>query len=247
MINNIDIESLDIIKDIIRNEDKIVSIVLYNENKCVLKKVISNNKLDINMLKNEVNLLNFLKVTNITPKIIYYKFNDKDNYLITEYIEGKSINELLFNNNREKVLLILKIIDAVKVLHKYNIVHCDLKPSNIIIDVNNNIKIIDFGISSYNNSNYFKGSGTLKYCSKNQILKDDIDFKTDIYSLGIILYELIFDNIPFDVNNIKETKINNKFYKTNNVFLNLIFSKVFDNKYSTIDDFENDLKLLIMN
>ena len=66
------------------------------------------------------------------------------------------------------------------------------------MDLNKNIKIIDFGISINDNKNYFKGYGNTRYCSKSQLTKGSIDFTTDIYSLGVIFYELILGKLPFE-------------------------------------------------
>lgn len=91
----------------------------------------------------------------------------------------------------------LKIHDVIKEIHKLNVIHCDLKHDNILLALNKNIKIIDFGISINDNKNYFKGYGNTKYCSKSQLTKGNIDCTTDIYSLGVIFYELMLDRLPF--------------------------------------------------
>lgn len=117
------------------DENKRVSIILQSGKKFVLKEVISSSEADINMLKNELNNLNLLKDTNITPKIINYKFDNDKNYIIMELIEGKDLTHIKIKNREDKVRLMLKILDSVEVIHDKGIIHCDLKPSNIVIDV----------------------------------------------------------------------------------------------------------------
>lgn len=240
-----------ILKNIKNDDKKQVSIIELDNKKYILKKVKNSDVTLINMLKNEVNVLYKLKDTSLSPQIYYYNFNENNNIIIIELIKGKPINELKFENTKQKVSLMLKILDAIKEIHKLNVIHCDLKPDNILLDLNKNIKIIDFGISINDSKNYFMGYGNARYCSKNQLTKESINFSTDIYSLGIIFYELILGKLPFEgtKKEIKEKKKNCEYEKTDNILLNLIFSKIFsDNKqkYKKIEEFEKDLKLFLL-
>lgn len=232
------------------NGNNEISIIQIKDKKYILKKADSSDMAVVNMLKNETNILYKLRNFDIAPKLYHYCFNEQNNSIIIELIKGKPINKLNLETTKIKIALMLKITDSVKKLHKHNIVHCDLKPSNILLDLNKNIKIIDYGISVDNHKNYFAGYGSVKYCSKNQLLNKEIDENVDLYSLGIIFYELIFGKSPFTGTKeeiIKKKKLN-LYDKTNNQYLNLIFSKLFDDaiyKYKTIEEFEKDLKLLL--
>lgn len=246
-----ELKTYKIITNIKDNDKKQISIIELNNKKYILKKIKNSDTTLVNMLKNEVNILYKLKDTYISPQLYYYNFNEKNNIIIIELIKGKTINKLNIENNKQKVSLMLKILEAVKKIHKMNIIHCDLKPDNIILDLNENIKIIDFGISINDNKNYFIGYGNTKYCSKEQLNKRNIDCTTDIYSLGIIFYQLMLGKLPFNgtKSEIKEKKNKNEYEKTNNILLNLIFSKIFsdnEKKYMTIEEFENDLKLFLL-
>jgi len=246
-----ELKTYKIINNIKDNDKKQISIIELNNKKYILKKVKNYDITLVNMLKNEVNILYKLKDTYVVPQIYYYNFSEEDNVIIIELIKGKTINKLNFENNKQKIELMLKILEVVKEIHKMNIIHCDLKPDNILLDLNKNIKIIDFGISINDNKNYFIGYGNTKYCSKEQLNKESIDCTTDIYSLGIIFYELMLGKLPFNGTNneIKEKKKKNEYEKTNNVLLNLIFSKIFsdnEKKYMTIEELENDLKLFLL-
>ena len=246
-----EVKGYKILKNIKYDNQKQISVIEFGNKKYILKKVTNSDVTLINMLKNEVNVLYKLRTTSITPQVYYYNFDEKNNFIIIEFIKGKPLNTLKFENNRQKVVLMLKILDAIKDIHELNVIHCDLKPDNILLDLNNDIKIIDFGISINDNKNYFKGYGNIIYCSKSQLAKENIDFTTDIYALGIIFYELMMGKLPFGgtEKEIMEKKRNCEYEKTDNVLLNLIFSKIFldnENKYKTIDEFEKDLKLFLL-
>lgn len=94
------------------------------------------------MLKNEVNVLYKLKDTSLSPQIYYYNFNENTNIIIIELIKGKTIIELKFENIKQKVSLKLKILDAIKEIHELNVIHCDLNPDNILLDLNKKYKNI---------------------------------------------------------------------------------------------------------
>lgn len=249
MIN--ELKDYKVLKNIKNDVKKVVSIIEFDNKKYILKRVNSSNITLINMLKNEVNILYKLKDSSKTPQVYYYNFSDNDNTIIIELIKGKPINKLNFVNNKQKVTLMLKILEAVKEIHKLNIIHCDLKPDNILLDLDSNIKIIDFGISSNNNQNYFIGYGSVKYCSRNQLVGRKVDYTTDIYALGVIFYQLMLGKLPFEgtKEEIIEKKKKFEYNKTDNILLNLIFSKIFsdnEKKYMSIEDFEKDLKLFLL-
>ena len=150
-----------ILKNIKNDDKKQISIIELDNKKYILKKVKNSDVTLINMLKNEANILYKLKNTSLSPQIYYYNFNGNNNIIIIELIKGKPINELKLENTKQKVSLMLKILDAVKEIHKLNVIHCDLKPDNILLDLNKQIKIIDFGISINDNKNYFIGYGNI--------------------------------------------------------------------------------------
>jgi len=146
-------------------------------------------------------------------------------YVVMEYINGLDLISYLENNDsklelKECLDIILKIIDGLIFLHNNGIVHKDIKPENILIDNNKNIKIIDFGLSYYLNYKNFDKSyqtGTIYYMSPeifnlylmnkcNQDKKFELYKTNDIWSLGILFYILIYFKFPFcddDDNNIK--------------------------------------------
>ena len=146
----------------------------------------------------------------------------------------------------------LKLVEVVNQIHKYGVIHCDLKPNNILIDINNNVKLVDFDIATNDYTNHFYGYGSIKYCSKMQLLDSKIDYTADLYSLGIIFYELIFQINPFGEKNadIISNKKNSIYNKVDNEFLDIMFSKLFqiteEKQYNSVREFEIDLKKFYM-
>ena len=135
------------------------------------------------------------------PHIVKYlnKGTDaKGTYLIAEFVDGLTLRELLQkspNGISDKQLtkrIFAQLLDALEYLHKQQIYHLDLKPENIIIThKGDNVKIIDFGLSG-TDSYISIASGTKKYCAPEQIDNpDNTDARSDIYSLGLILLELL--------------------------------------------------------
>lgn len=216
---------------IIKEDDKKQVCIIKKDNKiCILKKAKTNDKSTIHTLKNEVLSLLILEKTSVSPKLIDFKFDINNNYLIEEFIKGSTINKIKYYDASKKVSLILKIIEAVTVLHKNNVIHCDLKPDNIVLDDMGNIKLIDFGISINNGENYFKGYGSIPYCSRAQAKREKLDKTTDVYSLGIILYEIITGTRPFigkDKEEILENKKKGNYIHLENKFLEKLFEDLF--------------------
>ena len=228
-----------------------VCIIKQNEKLFVLKTVTSFDTTAITMLKNEVKNLILLQSFNIVPMVIEYNFDNEDNYVILEYIEGSPIDKIKGLSFDEKLNLIFKVLDVVKKIHKIGIVHCDLKPSHIILTNNNDIKIIDFGISSYKNENLLRGYGNIGYCSLEQLFHKNITFYTDLYALGIIIHELLIGDNIFgnEKEEIKKNKINSKYKKCDIPVLNMIMINIFEEKnsikYQNIDELEKSLKKLL--
>jgi len=131
-------------------------------------------------------------------------------YILMELFNGKNLRQFLNEKKDNKELIEegirIKIIEqiclGIRVIHNKNIVHRDLKPENIFIDVNNKIKIGDFGLSR--NFNSYKaytltpnGSGTIQYNAPEVLNEGKYNKKSDIYSLGCIIYELFTLNLYF--------------------------------------------------
>lgn len=204
-----------ILNEIEKNENfTVCTICDDNNNEYVIKIANKNDEYTIGTLKNEVIALTKLINNNYTPKIKKYEFGLNSSYIIYEKISGCNLREYKTDSLKVKIIIMINITNIMEQISSMNIVHCDLKPSNIMIDTNGRIKILDFGISQIDGSNMFKKYGTFKYSSLEKISNKNIDFHEDIYSLGIILFDLINGDVP--INNYEEKyKFNTLLVKCN--------------------------------
>jgi serine/threonine-protein kinase len=129
-----------------------------------------------------------------------------------EYVEGTPITEYCKEhrcNLRERLALFRQICDAVQYAHSNLVIHRDLKPSNILVRSDGSVKLLDFGISKHLDTLDAAAEQTKTairmmtpaYASPEQIRGDAVGTHTDVYSLGIVLYELIVGRLPFDLTN----------------------------------------------
>jgi len=127
--------------------------------------------------------------------------------MVIEWVNGRLLRSIL---NEEKklpieraVTIVLGICDALDYMHKHGIVHRDLKPENVMVDENDNIKLIDFGIAMKEDArrltfvNLSATLGTPDYISPEQVKGQRGDQRSDIYALGIMLYEMLTGRVPF--------------------------------------------------
>lgn len=130
-------------------------------------------------------------------------------FLVMEYIEGKNLRDYMKSVTgplpfQNAALFISETLDALEYSHSCGIIHLDIKPSNIMLSIENKIKLIDFGISKTRDTvNDGVKMGTPYYMSPEQIKGNDIDERTDIYSLGVTLFELVTGKLPFAASTTK--------------------------------------------
>ncbi len=132
---------------------------------------------------------------------------DKE-YIVMEYVEGITLKDYL-QSNKLSVNAVLEIAvrlaDALQHAHCKNIIHCDIKPQNILIDKNLNPKIADFGIAKMvsNQTMVYTSTvmGSVHYLSPEQSTGDRITVRSDVYSLGVVLFEMLTGKVPFDADN----------------------------------------------
>ncbi len=142
-----------------------------------------------------------LKHDNIVP--VYDVGLEGDScFIVTEYVEGGSLADRLGKgkpSRDEAIRWMGEIADALEYAHLNGIFHRDIKPANILVDANGRAKLADFGIAqSANKTGKFAPSlGTLRYMSPEQLEGEPADHRSDIYSLAVVLYELLAGRIPY--------------------------------------------------
>ncbi len=143
---------------------------------------------------------------------IIYDFDTHEgmDYLVMEYIPGHTLKGLLLNGpmpEKEILRLGTQIGEGLAAAHERGIVHCDLKPGNIMVTQDGRLKILDFGLAKQvhpasredetESAEPSRGGGTLPYMAPEQLLGEPLDARTDIYALGNILYEMAAGRLPF--------------------------------------------------
>ncbi|MDP3684487.1 MAG: serine/threonine-protein kinase, partial [Ignavibacteria bacterium] len=143
------------------------------------------------------------------PNIVsVYGFTEQNGILgiVMEYVEGETLEKLITRKckleTKEALTILQQMLEGVGHAHSKNFIHRDIKPSNIILNKEGIVKIMDFGISK---ALFDKGItktgtkiGTLLYMSPEQIRAEDPTKQSDIYSIGITLYEMLSGKTPFD-------------------------------------------------
>lgn len=152
------------------------------------------------------------------PNIVtIFSFNKiEDEYVIAmEYIEGRSLKEMLQEKKQlqpaEAVDIIAQVAEGLRYAHAHNVIHRDIKPANILVGRDGKVKISDFGIAKILGSQGLTKTGMLMgtpwYTSPEQIVGKEIDFRTDLYSLGVTFYEVLTGRVPFDSETNSEFQI----------------------------------------
>ncbi|MCD6579425.1 serine/threonine protein kinase [bacterium] len=188
------------------------------------------------------------------------KFKDFFFYVM-EYINGKTLKTLLKEGMDTKQIEIIfkEILKSLSYIHKMEIIHLDLKPSNIMVENSGKIKITDFGIGadiSGENITTNILAGTIKYIAPEQLNKGDIGYHTDIYQLGVILYEMYSGKLPFQgtKEEIIKTKLEKEpeplYIENHNVpdYISTVCSKMLrinpTDRYKTVDEILEDMETL---
>lgn len=192
--------------------------VVYKAEDTVLQRVVALKILNSNLIKDKRNLERFLTEARSTASLSHANIVtvydvgqiNEDHFISMEFIEGENFMEII---RRKKTFSIpqimfvaIKLLKALDYSHKKGIIHRDIKPHNIMITKQKEIKIMDFGLAVIRGENK-KGetgviTGTPYYMSPEQIQGLKIDHRTDIYSSGASLYHLITGKVPFKGENI---------------------------------------------
>jgi len=135
--------------------------------------------------------------------------NGPERFIVMEYVPGGSLADLLQDEAplapRRAVQITSQLADALDYGHRHGIIHCDVKPQNVLLDESGRPKLVDFGISRSSAATTALTdtvSGTAGYIAPEQLLGDPVDGRADVYALGCVAYELLSGELPFDAANL---------------------------------------------
>ena len=172
----------------------------------VLKEEFLGNEELVRRFKNESKAISILDHPNIV-KVYDVSVTDQLQYIVMEYIDGITLKEYLKQRGgaltwKEVVHFATQVLSALEHAHSKGIVHRDVKPQNIMLQADGSIKMMDFGIARFSRAQSQtisdKAIGSVHYISPEQAKGDHTDARTDIYSVGVMLYEMLSGKLPFD-------------------------------------------------
>jgi serine/threonine-protein kinase len=174
----------------------------------ILKEEFLGNQDFMRRFKNESKAIAMLDHPNIV-KVYSVSFGDRMQYIVMEYIDGISLKQYIDRQPevswKEAVHFTSQILKALHHAHENGIIHRDIKPQNIMLLQDGSIKMTDFGIARFSGSQTRtmtdKAIGSVHYIAPEQARGELTDGKTDIYSVGVLLYEMITGQLPFEADN----------------------------------------------
>lgn len=202
------------------------------------------------------------RISDVNIASVYDVGNDGNiYYIVMEYVDGYTLKDIIKTKapftNEEVLGISIQIANALEVAHMHHIVHRDIKPQNILVTKEGGVKVTDFGIAKATTSNTITADtmGSAHYFSPEQARGGYVDFKSDIYSLGIIMFEMITGKLPFDgegvvqlamkhinepIPNMKE--LNPNISDSLEKIILKATAKNGDNRYTSARELNNDLK-----
>ena len=128
-------------------------------------------------------------------------------YLTMEYVEGITLRQLIDTQGRlgvpSTLAIATQMAESLAVAHEQGVIHRDIKPQNLLLDPDGVLKVMDFGIArlaerTTGNTEVGMAVGTPAYMSPEQLLSDEVDGRSDLYAMGLVLYECLTGRLPFE-------------------------------------------------
>ncbi len=171
----------------------------------ILKEEFIHDEEFVRRFKNESKAIAVLSHPNIV-KVYDVSFGNKLQYIVMEYVDGITLKEYIQKQGliawNDAVFIVAQILRALQHAHDKGIVHRDIKPQNIILLPSGNIKVTDFGIARFSRTETKtlteNAIGSVHYISPEQAKGEFTDERADIYSLGVVFYELLAGRVPFE-------------------------------------------------
>jgi serine/threonine-protein kinase len=228
----------------------------------ILKKELSGNEDIVNKFKREATAIATLSDNNIV-NVLDVGTQEELNYIVMEYVQGKTLKEVIKEfgklNYETTIKIGTQIAKALECAHKNNIIHRDVKPQNVLVTEDGVIKVTDFGIaksaSSATLTNTTTIMGSAQYFSPEQAKGSFVDARTDIYSLGIVLYEMVTGKLPFEADSpvtialkhiqeevVPPKQLNSRIPDSLNKLILKAMEKDANKRYQTAKELINDLQ-----
>ena len=174
----------------------------------ILKDEFLGNKEFIRRFKNESKAIAVLSHPNIV-KVYDVSFGTKIQYIVMEYIDGITLKEFISQKKsvdwKDAIYFVIQILSALNHAHSKGVIHRDIKPQNIMLLEDGTIKVTDFGIARFSRNETQtmtdRAIGSVHYISPEQAKGSVIDEKADIYSVGVMMYEMLTGKLPFEADN----------------------------------------------
>lgn len=208
--------------------------------KIMNKSRLKENKISYDMVKKEVEVHSSLDHPFIINLKNYYE-NYEACYIIMEYAKGgtlySKLRKMKLGFSEETAFkYYIQTCSAIYFLHSHKLVHRDIKPENLLLDENNNIKLTDFGWCDYQTDRTFNETcGTFEYMSPQILAGKVYNYTTDIWSLGILLYELLHGETPFS-----------EFFKKGNINTKEVYHQIIASQIKFKDELSENAKDLIL-
>ena len=235
-------------------------------NKPVALKFIKENFLNdsnaVEQFKNEARITSIFSHMNVMKIYNVGEYQDRP-YISYELLKGKTLKEILDNRGNlsydECLDYMLQLLDGMNEVHTRGVLHNDLKPDNLVLQPDGTIRIVDFGIASHISSKEEnKILGTAKYLAPEVISNRKYSIQSDIYSCGIIFYELLTGEVPFTgastneimLEHAKGTEVTvkdkmfNSYHQDIDYIINKAISRSLNNRYHNDKEFIADLNKL---
>ena len=228
----------------------------------ILKESLVSNEEIVEKFKKEATAIAALSDNNIV-NVLDVGSQDNINYIVMELVQGKTLKELIVEfgkmNYETAIKIAIQVAKALDCAHKNGIIHRDVKPQNILVTEDGVIKVTDFGIAKSSGSGTLTNSSTVMgsahYFSPEQAKGSFLDARTDLYSLGVVIYEMTTGRLPFDAESpvtvalkhiqeepIPPKQINSKIPESLNNLILKAMSKEPSKRYQTAKELINDLQ-----
>jgi serine/threonine protein kinase/Flp pilus assembly protein TadD len=171
----------------------------------LLKPEIAADKKTIERFRNELKFARKIRHKNVCQM---YDLNKEEgsHYITMEYVDGKDLKSMIRMmgqlSSGKTIFIAKQVCEGLAEAHRLGVVHRDLKPQNVMVDEEGNARIMDFGIARSLKAKGITGAGVMigtpEYMSPEQVEGKDVDQRSDIYSLGVILYEMVTGRVPFE-------------------------------------------------